>query len=68
MEGQSTDIQTDDDRELRERAVERLRKKSEFRAHLLAYMLVNGSLVIIWAITGRRSSGRSSPSPAGASV
>jgi len=35
MEGNDTDIRTDGDRELRERAVERLRKKSEFRAHLL---------------------------------
>jgi vacuolar-type H+-ATPase subunit I/STV1 len=52
MEGQSTNIRTKADRELRERAVERLRKKSEFRAHLLSYALVNGFLVIIWAITG----------------
>jgi hypothetical protein len=52
MEGQSTNIRTEVDRELRERAVERLRKKSEFRAHLLSYVLVNGFLVIIWAITG----------------
>jgi hypothetical protein len=52
MEGQSTNIRTEADGELRERAVERLRKKAEFRAHLLSYVLVNGFLIIIWAITG----------------
>jgi hypothetical protein len=52
MEGHGTNIRTEADQELRERAVERLRKKSEFRAHLLSYALVNGFLVIIWAITG----------------
>jgi hypothetical protein len=52
MEGHGTNIRTEADQELRERAVERLRKKSEFRAHLLSYVLVNGFLVIIWAITG----------------
>jgi hypothetical protein len=42
-----------EDREgLRDRAKERLRKKSEFRAHLLAYVLVNAFFVAIWAITG----------------
>jgi 2TM domain len=38
--------------ELREQATIRLRKKSEFRAHLLAYVLFNGALLIIWALTG----------------
>lgn len=52
MERHGTNIRTEADQELRERAVERLRKKSEFRAHLLSYVLVNGFLVIIWAITG----------------
>ena len=37
---------------LREQATIRLRKKSEFRVHLLAYLLFNGSLVAIWALTG----------------
>jgi len=41
---------SDDDR--RERAIARLKKKSEFRAHLFAYAVVNGALVIIWAVTG----------------
>jgi hypothetical protein len=38
--------------DLRERAVVRLRKKGEFRSHLLAYVLVNAALVVIWAMTG----------------
>ena len=37
---------------LREQATIRLRKKRDFRAHLLAYVLFNGALVIIWALTG----------------
>jgi len=39
-----------DDR--RGRAIIRLRKKSEFRAHLLAFFVVNGAVVIAWAVTG----------------
>jgi 2TM domain-containing protein len=39
-----------DDR--RGRAIVRLRKKSEFRAHLLAFFVVNGAVVIAWAVTG----------------
>lgn len=38
--------------ELRERAVRRLKKKADFRTHLLVYFLVNGVLVVIWAVTG----------------
>jgi uncharacterized membrane protein len=44
-----TDVQED---ELREKAVTRLRKKREFGAHLLSYILVNAFLVTIWAVTG----------------
>jgi 2TM domain len=47
---QTPQINTDDG--LRDRAIELLRKKSEFRAHLLAYVLVNAFLVSIWAVTG----------------
>ena len=36
---------------LRQQAVEGLKKKAEFRVHLLAYVMVNAFLVIIWAIT-----------------
>jgi hypothetical protein len=37
--------------ELRRRALERLKAKREFSAHLLAYVLVNAFLVVIWAVT-----------------
>ena len=37
--------------QLREQAVERLKKKRDFRTHLLMYVLVNAFLVVIWAIT-----------------
>jgi hypothetical protein len=33
---------------LRDRAIKRIQKKREFSAHLLAYILVNALLVIIW--------------------
>ncbi len=37
--------------ELREQAVRRLKKRRDFRAHLLIYVLVNAFLVTIWAVT-----------------
>jgi CHASE2 domain-containing sensor protein len=37
--------------ELRERAVRRLRKKSDFRTHLMIYLAFNAVLVVIWAMT-----------------
>jgi hypothetical protein len=40
------------DRSIRDRALERIEKKREFHAHLLAYVLVNAMLVGIWAVTG----------------
>src|SRR5262245_58628191 len=52
---QDTDVRevTDapgDDR--RTQAIARLKKKSEFRAHLFAYVVVNGARVVTWAMTG----------------
>jgi hypothetical protein len=38
--------------ERREKAIERLKKKAEFHAHVFAYGLVNLFLVAIWALTG----------------
>jgi len=38
--------------DVRSRALASLKKKSEFRAHLLAYVLINGASVVIWAMTG----------------
>jgi hypothetical protein len=37
---------------LRERAIKRLRKRRDFYRHVLAYVLVNGFLVVIWAVAG----------------
>jgi len=42
---------TNEGTDLRDRALERLKKKHEFVAHLFAYLLVNGFLVAIWAVT-----------------
>ena len=36
----------------RDRAVQRLKKRHDFHAHLLVYVLVNGFVVLIWALTG----------------
>jgi fatty acid desaturase len=36
----------------RDKAVERLKKRRDFRGHLLVYVLVNAFLVGIWAVTG----------------
>lgn len=38
--------------ELRNEAVASLEAKREFKGHLLAYVLVNTLLIIIWAMTG----------------
>ncbi|GAA2742479.1 hypothetical protein GCM10009868_12610 [Terrabacter aerolatus] len=38
--------------DLRGRALGRLKKKADFRIHLLIYVLVNAMLVLIWAMTG----------------
>lgn len=48
----STDWATTDDETLRARAVKRWRKQRDFRIHLLMYLMVNGALVVIWAVTG----------------
>ena len=42
-------LQPDD--ALRDTAVRRLRKKRDFGIHALVYLLVNGFLVVIWAVT-----------------
>ncbi len=40
--------------DLRELAISRIKKKTEFKAHVVAYVIVNSFLVAIWAGTGRR--------------
>ncbi|MGW5239101.1 2TM domain-containing protein [Monashia sp. NPDC004114] len=37
---------------LRAQAIETLKKKADFRVHLLVYALVNGMIVAIWMMTG----------------
>lgn len=44
-------IQTDADTALRERAIKRLKKRRDFYGHVLVYVLVNGFLTAIWAVT-----------------
>ena len=39
--------------DLRVRALQRLRKKADFRVHLLIYCLVNGMIVVVWAMTSQ---------------
>jgi len=38
--------------DLREQAVARLRRKAEFRTHLMIYALVNGMIILIWFVMG----------------
>ena len=57
------------DQTARDRAVTQLKKRRDFRGHLLVYGLVNTFLVVIWAVTDPTgSSGRCSPSSDGASA
>lgn len=47
----STVEPTTGEQSLRERAVKRLKKQSDFRVHVLIYLMVNTFLVVIWAMT-----------------
>jgi 2TM domain-containing protein len=40
-----------EDPEMRQLAIKRLKEKRDFKSHLLAYLLVNAVLVVIWAMT-----------------
>jgi uncharacterized ion transporter superfamily protein YfcC len=40
------------EQDLRTQAVRSLRKKRDFRSHVVVYVLVNTLLVVIWAVTG----------------
>jgi uncharacterized membrane protein len=42
----------DTEQEIREQAIERLKKKRDFKTHVLIYVTVNTFLVVIWAVTG----------------
>jgi 2TM domain len=37
--------------DLRERAATRIKKRHDFYTHLTSYLLVNGFLVVLWAMT-----------------
>jgi hypothetical protein len=39
------------DEELRQRAVQQLKKRHDFYGHLLVYTMVNAFIVLIWALT-----------------
>jgi uncharacterized ion transporter superfamily protein YfcC len=48
METTTQETTTEDRREL---AIKRIREKSDFKTHLIVYVLVNAMLVAIWAMT-----------------
>lgn len=47
----SSDLMTPGDSELREAAIKQLRKKRGLQAHLLAYVMVNLLLNVLWLLT-----------------
>jgi hypothetical protein len=42
----------DTEAELRKLAVDQLKKKRDFKTHVVVYVTVNTFLVVIWAVTG----------------
>jgi predicted membrane channel-forming protein YqfA (hemolysin III family) len=46
-----TTEQTGLDSGIRERAIKQLKKRRDFKGHILIYVLVNAFLVTIWAVT-----------------
>jgi hypothetical protein len=53
MSSEPTDAGVAQSDVLREQAIKRLRKRRDFHAHLLVYVLVNGFLTVIWAAINR---------------
>ena len=47
-----TPASTPEGTDLRSQALRQLRKKKDFKVHLLIYVLVNAFLVTVWAMTG----------------
>ena len=41
----------DTEQEIRDQAIERLKKKRDFKTHVLMYVTVNAFLVVIWAVS-----------------
>jgi hypothetical protein len=48
---------TDDDAALRELAIARIKKRRDFKAHLLIFSLVNGVIWAVWLVIGLTSGG-----------
>jgi predicted membrane channel-forming protein YqfA (hemolysin III family) len=48
-----SDVQRNHEDPLRSRAIMILKKRRDFRAHLLIYVLVNASLTMVWAVGDR---------------
>jgi hypothetical protein len=46
------EIATATDSELREQALQRVKKTRDFGAHAVSYLVVNAALWVIWAFTG----------------
>jgi hypothetical protein len=44
-------VEPNTEESLRTRAIAVLKKRRDFRAHLLVYVLFNGAIVTIWAMT-----------------
>jgi uncharacterized membrane protein len=40
------------DEELREHAIKAIKRKRDFKAHVVAYVIVNAFLVVVWYLTG----------------
>jgi hypothetical protein len=47
---EETEMATDE--ELREQAIKAIKRKRDFKAHLVAYVIVNAFLVAVWAMSG----------------
>lgn len=47
----------DNEDELREQAISRLKRRRDFYSNLASYLVVNGLLWLIWGLTGADTSG-----------
>jgi hypothetical protein len=56
----SDQLVTSDEEELREQALLRVRKRRDFKSHVVVYVVVNSVLWGIWAIIGLASDGGTS--------
>ena len=48
----TTTYDADREQVLRDKAVRQLKKRRDFRSHVLVYILVNTFLVVIWVVAG----------------